>query len=61
MNQADVVAKVSEMTGIDKAVCESVIKALEKVLQSELSSSKGLGGALDKVTGLLNFLNTKKD
>ena len=60
MNKAEVVAKVSEMSGVSPEVCGNVLKALEKVLQKELGDSKGLSGALDKITGLMNFLGSGK-
>lgn len=58
MNREDVVNKVSERSGVDREQCEMVLKALEKVLQDELSAG-GLGGALGKISGVLNILSGK--
>lgn len=60
MNKADVVAKVSEMSGVDPETCQKVIKSLEKVLQSEIGG-KGIDGALEKIAGIINFLSPKKE
>lgn len=60
MNKADVVNKVAALSGVPEATCASVLDALEKVLQKELGESKGLGGALDKITALMSFLNRKE-
>lgn len=59
MNKADVIAKVAEKTGVAPDTCEKVIDALEKVLQSELSTKDGMG-ILDKVSGILQFFGSSK-
>ena len=60
MNKAGVVEKVAELSGVPRETCESVLDALEKVLQKELGAADGLGGALGKITGLLNYLQSRK-
>lgn len=59
MNNADVVAKVAQLAGIDKDICQKVLSTLEKVMADELAASKGAGGALDNITSVLNLFNKK--
>lgn len=58
MNKAEVVDKVSEISGESKETCEKVLRALQKVLQQELGA-KGVLGAMGKVKELLGLLSAK--
>lgn len=59
MNKKDVVAKVSEISGVPADVCEKVMATLEKVLQDELQA-KGGAGVLGKIAGVLQSLTAEK-
>ncbi len=50
MNKADVVGKVSELSGVDAETCIKVMDALEKVIE---------GGVSDKLAGVFRFLKPK--
>lgn len=60
MNHTEVVAKVSEKSGINMDDCNKVLKAFEEVLGDELAHSKEVGSAFDKVYKILHFFKTKK-
>ena len=49
MNERETIIKISEKSGIHIEECEKVLKALEDVLDNELSSSNGPSGAVDIV------------
>lgn len=59
MNKTEVIAKVSEVSGVDAETCEKVVAALKKVLQDELGN-KGGAGVLGKIAGVLNYLTLDK-
>ena len=59
MNKAEVIAKVSEQSGVPADVCGKLVGALEKVLQDELGAKGGMG-ALGKIAGILNLLTSEK-
>lgn len=56
MNKAEVIAGVSERSGVDRETCEKVLNAFEAVFQGELSA-KGLTGAFGKLAWILNCLS----
>ena len=56
MNKREIITKVSERSGISWEECEKVLDAFEEVLSDELSSSKKMSGAFDKVYKLMSFL-----
>ena len=60
MNKTEITKRVSERSGVDFEECRKVIDTFEKVLEEELSDSKGLGGAFDKIYGVMNFFKGKK-
>ncbi len=55
MNKAEVVAKVSSLSGVEPETCEKVLKGLQKVLQDELGSSGRLG-AMTKIMEIVKVL-----
>ncbi|GIP34920.1 HU family DNA-binding protein [Paenibacillus sp. J2TS4] len=59
MNKTEVVAKVSEKSGVGLTECHKVLEALEEVLSDELSHSQGVSNALDKVYSVLQFFKNK--
>lgn len=59
MNNSEMIAKVSEKSGVNTEDCQKVLDAFEEVLANELSSSKDIGSAFDKVYNLLGFLKNK--
>lgn len=60
MNNKEVVQKVSEKSGVALADCQKVIDALEEVLADELTHSKDVKTAFDKVYQLLHFFKKEK-
>jgi len=60
MNKMEVIAKVSEKSGVSINECQKVLDAFEEVLDSELSQSKNVSTALDKVVDVMTFLTKKK-
>lgn len=58
MNKAEVIAQVSEMSGVDAESCEKVLKALQKVLQKELGTSSGGFAAMKKIKAMLTYLHS---
>lgn len=59
MNHAEVIEKVSVLSGVDAADCTKVLKAFEQVLEDELSNSKKIGNAFDKIYKLLHYFKNK--
>ena len=59
MNKKETIIKVSEKSGVSIGEREKVLKALEDVLDNELSSSSGPSGAVDKVYKLLKYFKEK--
>lgn len=60
MNNAEVVAKVAEKSGVNVDDCKKVLDAFEEVLSDELSNSKDIGSAFDKVYKVMSFFKNKK-
>lgn len=60
MNKSDVIAKVSEKSGVQMEDCRRVLEALEQVLGDELSHSKDVSSTFDKVYNVLQFFKSKK-
>lgn len=60
MNKAEVVSKVSEKSGVNMNDCKKVLDAFEDVLTEELSDSKNVSGAFDKVYNVLHFFKNRK-
>ncbi|WP_185155774.1 hypothetical protein [Dysgonomonas sp. 521] len=56
MNKQEVVAKVSQLSGVEYSDCYKVIEALELVLSEELEASNGIRKAFGKVHKLMDFL-----
>lgn len=52
--------KVSEKSGVAVDDCYKVLEAFEEVLSDELSNSKNIGNAFDKIYNVLTFLKNKK-
>ena len=61
MNKTEMAGKAAERSGVDFETCKKVIDACEKVLEEELGSSKGIGGAFDKIYNVMNFFKRKKE
>lgn len=61
MNKREVIDRVAEKSGIAKSECEKVLTAFEEVFNDELTNSKGIGKAFDKVYKIMDFLNSKKN
>ena len=59
MNKADVINKVSIISKVDIVDCEKVVGALEKVLEDEFKSSKGLSDAFQKFCKLINIFKIR--
>ena len=55
MNKTNVIRKVSDISGVDSLACAKVLDALEKVLNTELESSKGIGNAFDKIYKVMSL------
>lgn len=60
MNNAEVVAKVAEKSGVNADDCKKVLDAFEEVLSDELSNSKDISSAIDKVYKVISFFKNKK-
>ncbi|WP_010278217.1 HU family DNA-binding protein [Paenibacillus senegalensis] len=60
MNNAEVMAKVSEKSGVALEDCSKVLKAFEEVLSQELSNSPSVGGAFDKIYNVVSYFKGKK-
>ena len=58
-NKRDMALKISAKTGFDTEDCKKMLDAFEEILSEELKNSKGLGGAFDKVYGIMSFLKDK--
>ena len=61
MNKTEIARKTAEKSGVDFEECKKVIDAFEKVLEEELGSSGGIGGAFDKIYNVMNFFKGKKE
>lgn len=59
MNNMEMIKKVSEKSGVSTEGCQMVLKALEDVLSEELTNSKDVGKAFDKIYKLLSFFHKK--
>lgn len=59
MNNAEVINKVSENSGVNVNDCEKVLNALENLLDDELSNSKSVAGAFEKIYKLMTYFNKK--
>lgn len=59
MNNNEVVAKVSERSGVNFNDCQKVLSAFEDVLSDELSNSKDISSAFDKVYKALSFFKKR--
>ncbi|MDQ0272745.1 HU family DNA-binding protein [Cytobacillus purgationiresistens] len=59
MNNEELIKKVSENSGVNVDDCERVLNALEDVLDNELSNSKSVAGAFDKIYKLMTYFNKK--
>lgn len=59
MNKKEILIKVSEISETEIERCEKVVDALEKVLENEFASSKGLSSAFDKFCKLINVFKIK--
>lgn len=59
MNHEELIEKVSENSGVQLDDCEKVLNALEDVLDYELSNSKSVAGAFDKIYKLMTYFNKK--
>jgi len=60
MNKTSVVRNVSEMSGVDSLICVKVLDALERILNTELASSKGIGNAFDKIYKVMSLFRNNK-
>lgn len=60
MNNTEVVAKVSEKSGVTIEECSKVLKAFEEVLSDELSDSKLVSSAFDKVYKAVSYFKERK-
>ncbi|MDR2879673.1 MAG: HU family DNA-binding protein [Fusobacteriales bacterium] len=60
MNKTEIAGKVSERSGVEFEECRKVIDAFEKVLEEELTDSKGLGGVFDQVYNVMSFFKGRK-
>lgn len=60
MNNAEVVAKVSEKSGVTVDDCNKVLNAFEEVLSHELSNSPSVGGAFDKIYNVMSYFKDRK-
>lgn len=60
MNNTEVTLKVSEKSGVPVEDCQKILNALEDVLSDELSNSKDVGNAFEKVYNILSYFNNKK-
>lgn len=60
MNKSEVVIKVSEKSGINQDDCSKVLNAFEEVLSGQLSDSKSISSAFDKIYSVLSFIKNKK-
>ncbi|GGP16848.1 HU family DNA-binding protein [Oceanobacillus neutriphilus] len=60
MNNAEIIKKVSEKSGVNINDCEKVLNALEDALEEELSNSDNVSGAFDKIYKLMTYFNQKR-
>ncbi|QQK78985.1 HU family DNA-binding protein [Salicibibacter cibi] len=59
MNKTETIAKVAEESGVSIEDCQKVLDAFEDVLSAELSQSKDVRSAFDKVYKVLHFFKNK--
>ncbi len=59
MNRSEIIANVSEKSGINIPDCEKVMDAFEEILSNEFSR-KNAGNIIDKVMNLLNYIKNSK-
>ncbi|QQK74854.1 HU family DNA-binding protein [Salicibibacter cibarius] len=59
MNNTEVVTKVAEESGVNVEDCQKVLDAFEDVLSTELSQSKDVRSAFDKVYKVLHVFKNK--
>jgi len=59
MNRKDIIWKTAKISEVEVKDCEKVIKALEKVLEEEFSSSHGLSGAFEMFCKLITIFKIK--
>lgn len=60
MNNTEMVAKVSEKSGVNMNDCQKVLDAFEEVLSDELAHSEDVSSAFEKVYSVLHFFKNKK-
>ncbi|MDR1403511.1 MAG: hypothetical protein LBJ60_07425 [Tannerellaceae bacterium] len=56
MNKREVVARASQLSGVEYSDCCKVVEALEQVLNDGLEASGGVKNALEKAYNLIGFL-----
>lgn len=61
MNKTEIINKITERSKISREECEKVINAFEEVLEDELSDSKGISGAFNKIYNVLHYFKEKKE
>lgn len=61
MNKTEIINRITERTEINREECEIIINTFEKVLEEELSDSKGIKEAFNKVYNVLHYFREKKD
>ena len=59
MNKKETIEKISELSQVAYSDCEKVLDALETVLSSELTSSKGANSIFDKIYKIMGVLKGK--
>lgn len=59
MNKAEVLTKVSEKSGVNVDDCQKVLDTFEEVLSDELSQSKDISSAFDKVYKVFHYFKNK--
>lgn len=61
MNRKDLVIQIAKMSEVDENNCDKVLHALETVLNEELSNSKGISTAIEKIYSLIGHIKNKKN
>lgn len=61
MNNAELIIKVSEISGINTSDCQKVMKAFEQVLENKLAESQSAMNAIDKAYTILNYFRGKNN
>jgi len=59
MKRKDLITKTSQISEVEIDDCEKVIKALEKILEDEFSTSQGLSGAFELFCKLIKIFKIK--